>query len=300
MGRHKGHKKRNAWLDAPASPRRRTISEPPPSPPGSEDGSASPPHGSGRERALSVGCGRLVRFNVDNTLHVYPADPNVKLSPKRSKIPRRFDGPEWSIYKALRRHKRTMSEGSSLSHSSDDATDATDAAHDDTVSVSGDTSAPSAARKTSPTGPILRRLDERYTRCAPSPPPDGPEVTITDADEDTETHTDVDVNTATDDETTPTITTTTAPLNDASLPNNNRGQDETAACTTATPASALVSTETQTDDTPLLQSATVQHARAWVAASVGLVALGVSIALGNAGSVPDDDVDRVVTKSVPA
>eukprot|EP00035_Acanthoeca_spectabilis_P001953 m.83941 g.83941 ORF g.83941 m.83941 type:complete len:271 (+) comp11255_c0_seq2:397-1209(+) len=113
-GKHKAH--RGDWLQVPREARRRTLSEPTSVTPDcdglSHNGTKQ------RERAGSMG-GRAVRFNVDNLLHVYPADPNVKLAAKRAKIPRRFDGPEWSIYKALRERKRTASECSARSEESE-------------------------------------------------------------------------------------------------------------------------------------------------------------------------------------
>jgi hypothetical protein len=41
----------------------------------------------------------------------YPADPDVPLKPrsKRTRVARRFDGPEWCIHKALKQRRRTLS-----------------------------------------------------------------------------------------------------------------------------------------------------------------------------------------------
>lgn len=119
----KGKNRQKQWPATVTTPRRRTISEPTMSPPPEARPDATPAsvgHPSGmRQRTQSLSVERSVRFNVDNTLHIYPADPNVRLATRRSKIPRRFDGPEWSFYKAMRKQRqRSASECSHQSASS--------------------------------------------------------------------------------------------------------------------------------------------------------------------------------------
>jgi len=213
-----------------------------------------------------MGSGRLVRFNVDNTLHVYPADPNVKLSSKRAKIPRRFDGPEWSIYKALRRHKRSLSESSSRSVSSDgsDGTKECDMEFDtgcaDTSLQKTENHVYTQPNVGSVAGTV--RLDKRLSCCPPSPPPDGPVVTITDVDD----------------------------CDDAMT------VDGELADSGAAPKS-VVSSETQTDT--LWTQTDAQDAKSWSTASLGLVALGMAMAFANVSNAINFVVsgDSPLTKS---
>jgi len=129
MGKKKGGNGRHGPFRPPGGKRRRSISESP------------LPNDLQRVRSLenrirtkSENDGKTVRFNlVLNKVDVYPADPSVKLKSKRLKVMRRFDGPEWSLYKALRQRKRSLSR--SISESSD----------------STDESPPSSGTQTTPT-----------------------------------------------------------------------------------------------------------------------------------------------------